>query len=377
MHRVYHATYRSFFDQPRFSSAPIPATGGDPYVARTSASQDFRAATAGLRRRAAGQPVPPRHRRRGDRTWSGMPMHAVYAGSTPRRTTATGCPNCASAVHCATFRAAAIGCRPRSAGACVRSGACRRCSTAMSAAFPTCRCSITRVTGFVALWDDSAKRLGTDYFDNGGADVHDLDEATHGPAFAQHFEALLDGGLPALAGAEGGGADRRLRYRRQWGVDLPADHAPRRPRRHPAGGSLHAGRYIGAGRRCCPCACATKSRWCSAGRSIRAFSPRVRTPAMARHRTSTTLRLPPKGSRTWRPSRTCCVCHDVPLRAAALQFPRAHRLLLGVLAGARTRTEFDDNLAMLRFPIPEVCWLDPRTQGLLSREAPLPGASLP
>ncbi len=69
--------------------------------------------------------------------------------------------------------------------------------------------------------------------------------------------------------------------------------------------------------------------------------------------------------------------HDVPLRAAALQFPRAHPAIAGVLAGARTRTEFDDNLAMLRFPIPEVCWLDLRTQGLLSREAPLPGASLP
>ncbi len=46
--------------------------------------------------------------------------------------------------------------------------------------------------GIRSALDDSAKRLGTDYFDV--VYVHDLDEATHGPAFAQHFEALLDGG---------------------------------------------------------------------------------------------------------------------------------------------------------------------------------------
>jgi D-threo-aldose 1-dehydrogenase len=64
----------------------------------------------------------------------------------------------------------------------------------------------------------------------------------------------------------------------------------------------------------------------------------------------------------------------VPLRAAALQFPRAEPAVTVVLAGARTRAEVDDNLAMLAYPIPLEFWVQLRLAGLLPATARLPGA---
>lgn len=67
-----------------------------------------------------------------------------------------------------------------------------------------------------------------------------------------------------------------------------------------------------------------------------------------------------------------CAEHDVPLRAAALQFPAAHPAVASILVGARTPAEVEDALAMFAHPIPEALWHDLKRQGLLSEEAPTP-----
>ncbi len=222
--------------------------------------------------------------------------------------------------------------------------------------------------------DDSAKRLGTDYFDI--VYVHDLDEATHGPAFARHFEALLDGGLPALAELKAAG---RIGG---YGIGVNAVAICLRTMRHAdLDVILLAGRYTLAD----TSALAEVLPMCLRREVAVVLGGPFNSGILA------TGAHPGDGAAPYfdyapaSAERIAHVAaiedvlrrHAVPLRAAALQFPRAHPAIASVLAGARARTEFDDNLAMLRFPIPQGCWLDLRAQGLLPREAPLPGASVP
>ena len=67
-----------------------------------------------------------------------------------------------------------------------------------------------------------------------------------------------------------------------------------------------------------------------------------------------------------------CAAHRVSLKAAALQFPRAHPAIACVLAGARSTTELDENIALMSEPIPDAFWRDLRAQRLVAEAAPLP-----
>jgi D-threo-aldose 1-dehydrogenase len=67
-----------------------------------------------------------------------------------------------------------------------------------------------------------------------------------------------------------------------------------------------------------------------------------------------------------------CAAHGVPLKAAALQFPRAHAVIASVVAGARSIAELDENLALAAHPIPGAFWRDLRARRLVAEGAPLP-----
>lgn len=67
-----------------------------------------------------------------------------------------------------------------------------------------------------------------------------------------------------------------------------------------------------------------------------------------------------------------CAEHDVPLRAAALQFPLAHPAIEIVMLGARRIAEWDDAVAMLQHTIPPAFWQALRHDGLIPEEAPTP-----
>ena len=68
----------------------------------------------------------------------------------------------------------------------------------------------------------------------------------------------------------------------------------------------------------------------------------------------------------------CCAHHGVVLRAAALQFARAHPSVHTLLLGARHVSEWHDGLKMLHQPIPATFWADLRRAGLLPDQAPTP-----
>jgi D-threo-aldose 1-dehydrogenase len=65
--------------------------------------------------------------------------------------------------------------------------------------------------------------------------------------------------------------------------------------------------------------------------------------------------------------------HGVPLAAAALQFPFHHPSVATVIPGARAAGEVEENLRLLRHPIPPTLWRDLKAEGLVRIDAPTPG----
>jgi D-threo-aldose 1-dehydrogenase len=53
-----------------------------------------------------------------------------------------------------------------------------------------------------------------------------------------------------------------------------------------------------------------------------------------------------------------CATYDVPLRAAALQYPARHPAVVSTLVGLRSVAELDDNLAMASYAIPDELWTE-------------------
>jgi D-threo-aldose 1-dehydrogenase len=77
-----------------------------------------------------------------------------------------------------------------------------------------------------------------------------------------------------------------------------------------------------------------------------------------------------------RAARIAAVCerHDVPLKAAALQFILAHPAIASVIPGARSVPEVEDNVRMVERPIPGELWTALKEAELIAAEAPTPPA---
>ncbi|KAA0695750.1 aldo/keto reductase [Neorhizobium sp. P12A] len=67
-----------------------------------------------------------------------------------------------------------------------------------------------------------------------------------------------------------------------------------------------------------------------------------------------------------------CESYGVPLPAAALQFPLAHKLVVSVIPGARSVAELEQNLKYMQWPIPDGLWTDLKSQKLIDEASPLP-----
>jgi D-threo-aldose 1-dehydrogenase len=69
-----------------------------------------------------------------------------------------------------------------------------------------------------------------------------------------------------------------------------------------------------------------------------------------------------------------CDAHNVPLSAAAMQFPLAHPRVLTVVAGMGTPEQVVQAMDDVRRPLPWALWRDLRTAGLIPADAPVPKA---
>lgn len=70
--------------------------------------------------------------------------------------------------------------------------------------------------------------------------------------------------------------------------------------------------------------------------------------------------------------RAICDRYDVPLAAAALQFPLAHQQVAAIIPGPRSAAKFTENLALMNHEIPAALWAELRAAGLLHEAAPTP-----
>lgn len=70
--------------------------------------------------------------------------------------------------------------------------------------------------------------------------------------------------------------------------------------------------------------------------------------------------------------KSVCDRYDVPLPAAALQFPLAHPRVCTVLLGLRSIDELEKDLMWLDVSIPRELWAELKHDGLLREDAPTP-----
>ena len=81
---------------------------------------------------------------------------------------------------------------------------------------------------------------------------------------------------------------------------------------------------------------------------------------------------PPEVLEKTRRIEAICDRHDVPLRAAALQFPLAHPIVAAAIPGALTPEHIQSNVEIFEHPIPADLWGELKAEGLLREDAPTP-----
>jgi len=221
--------------------------------------------------------------------------------------------------------------------------------------------------GTMRALEQSYQRLGMDRIDI--ALIHDIDVFTHGPeAQPTRFHEAMDGAYRALARLKADGTIGAIGLGvNDWRVCLDA------LRHSDFDGFLLAGRYTlidqSALSELLP-ACERRgarvilggpynsgilARGAIAGAT---FDYRPAEPAiLERVRAMTAV----------------CAAFNVPLQAAALQFPLGHPAIVTILPGARNPAEVEANLHFAAHPIPGDFWRALRDSGLIAPEAPLPG----
>lgn len=65
-----------------------------------------------------------------------------------------------------------------------------------------------------------------------------------------------------------------------------------------------------------------------------------------------------------------CSRHEVPVRAAALQFPLFHPSVAAVIPGAMAPAHVEGNAALMNYQIPSDFWAELKAEGLLRADAP-------
>jgi D-threo-aldose 1-dehydrogenase len=67
-----------------------------------------------------------------------------------------------------------------------------------------------------------------------------------------------------------------------------------------------------------------------------------------------------------------CARYNVPIGAAALQFPFGHPLVAAVIPGPNTPDQVGANVEWMRVPIPTDLWAELKSEGLIRADAPTP-----
>lgn len=209
--------------------------------------------------------------------------------------------------------------------------------------------------GILRSVDDSLERLGLDRIDI--LFIHDPDDHWE-PAISEAYPALADLRSQGMVGAIGAGmnqAEMLTRFVRESDIDV----------------ILCAGRYTlldqGGLDELLP-ACVERSVSVVIG-GVMNSGLLVNPNAGSRFNYET---VPPEWLERAMRLKAVCERHDVPLRAAAIQFPLAHPAVASIAAGVRQPAHLDEYPVFMRRPIPPELWADLRAEGLIRDDAPTP-----
>ena len=215
--------------------------------------------------------------------------------------------------------------------------------------------------GVMRSFEDSLTRLGGARIDL--LLVHDIGRATHGPQHGRHWRALTQGrGFRALESLRHQGVVQAIGLGvNEWEVAWDALSAA------PIDCVLLAGRYtlLEQGALGFLDRCAADGVDVLIGgpfnSGLLAGQPKYDyggVPATVRERAEALAAV--------------CAEWQVPLPAAALQFPLAHPAVVNVLSGMRSPDQVRSNVAWMRQPIPGALWRALRDRGLIHPGVPLP-----
>jgi D-threo-aldose 1-dehydrogenase len=201
--------------------------------------------------------------------------------------------------------------------------------------------------------------------------VHDLGRLTHGEEHPRYFAEFLDGGYRAMRELRDGGAVGAI------GLGVNETQVAEQALEHADFDLvLLAGRYTlleqGALESFLP-NCARRGVEVIVGgpynSGILATGVRREDPANYNYG-----RAPQPVVARVAQIESVCDAHNVPLSAAAMQFPLAHPQVLTVVAGMGTPEQVVQAVDAMRTPLPSALWRDLRAGGLISPDAPVPKA---
>ena len=82
--------------------------------------------------------------------------------------------------------------------------------------------------------------------------------------------------------------------------------------------------------------------------------------------------IPPEIAERVKTITALCEKHGVPIKAAALHFSLAHPAVAAVIPGSSRPGRIAEDVAAMKFTVPEAFWRDLRGSGVVSAAAPLP-----
>jgi D-threo-aldose 1-dehydrogenase len=215
--------------------------------------------------------------------------------------------------------------------------------------------------GVMRSFEDSLARLGGARIDL--LLVHDIGRATHGQQHGRHWRALTQGrGFRALESLRDQGAVQAIGLGvNEWEVAWDALSAA------PIDCVLLAGRYtlLEQG------ALGFMDRCAADGVDVLIGGP-FNSGLLAGQAKYDYGAVPAAVRERAEALATVCAEFEVPLPAAALQFPLAHPAVANVLSGMRSPDQVRRNVDWLRQPIPGALWRALRDRGLIHAGVPLP-----
>ncbi|MGV8995769.1 MAG: aldo/keto reductase [Parvibaculaceae bacterium] len=222
--------------------------------------------------------------------------------------------------------------------------------------------------GIMRSYEDSLKRLGLDRIDI--LLMHDIGATTHGDDHAARFSEAMSGGFRAMDELRRSGAVGAIGLGvNEWQVCSEA------MARAAWDVMLLAGRYtlleqdsLDFINQCAD----VNVRVIAAG----VFNSGVLASKNIEQSTFNYDAAPPEIIARVKKIAAICNKHDVPLGAAALQFPRSHPAIATVLMGVGAQDELQQNLDWAARALPADLWSDLIDAGLLRADIPTPAHAL-